>query len=106
MEYKRAFTSIEDLVKNYSATYTEAIKQAEIAQLLGTSNSLFHDQETKAEELCKCNKTELDRQREETNIFIDEKIKTYGGFRKGIRRETSTFKTCINKHFVCLASEI
>ena len=75
MEYKLAISSIEKFVQNYNMTYAEATKEAEkeIANLLAKSNTLFHDQELRVEELWANNKKELEQQKADTNSFIEEK---------------------------------
>lgn len=75
MGYKQAISSIESFVKKYNLTYIEATKQAEIEieNLLSKSNTLFHDQEQRVIDLWNNNKTELEKQKEETLTFIKEK---------------------------------
>ena len=75
MGYKQAISSIESFVREYNLTYIEATKQAEIEieNLLSKSNTLFHDQEQRVIDLWNNNKTELEKQKEETLSFIKEK---------------------------------
>lgn len=75
MEYKLAISSIEKFVQNYNMTYIDATKKAEeeIASLLAKSNTLFHDQELRVEELWKNNQVEIEQQKLDTNNFIQEK---------------------------------
>lgn len=91
MEYKLAISSIEKFVQNYNMTYAEATKEAEkeISNLLEKSNTLFHDQELRVQELWGNNKTELDKQREETNQFIEEKKNKFNDLEKAYGEKLS-----------------
>jgi hypothetical protein len=84
MEYKRAISAIEKFVQNYNMTYAEATQKAEkgIAELLAQSNTLFHDQELRVQELWENNKNELGKQKEETNQFIEEKKNRFNDLEK------------------------